>query len=82
MASIACIRKGFSYAKRNLPKNVDMPVVAASGVNRIEAGIPFCVFWWKSQVCEVKNTTSGSSTKIKLLYTFGNAKENNVDEYI
>ena len=78
MASIACIRKGFIYVKRNLHQKCRH----ASGSNRIEAGIPFCIFWWKSQVCEVKNTTSGSSTKLELLYAFGNAKENNVDGYI
>lgn len=29
-------------------KNVDMLVVVVSGVNWIEVGILFCVFWWKS----------------------------------
>ena len=52
----------------------------ASGIiGLLKAGILFFIFWWKTRVCEVKNTTSWSSTKINFLYAFGNAKENNVD---
>ena len=48
--------------KETYTKNVHMPVTChCIGINRIEAGIPFCIFWWKNQVCEVKNTTSGSN---------------------